>query len=88
MNELEKIMNEKLTENGDKSYKTTGNNLTDLFFMTPFFEKNLDQVSIGKSEKEKIFSMFIRDPRFGLGRRDLGRKLMMLSDVEPENIEN
>lgn len=86
MNELEKIMNEKLTENGDKSYKTTGNNLTDLFFMTPFFEKNLDQVSIGKSEKEKIFSMFIRDPRFGLGRRDLGRKLMMLSDVEPENI--
>lgn len=43
MNELEKIIykvnNEKLTENGDKAYKTTGNNLTDLFFMTPFFEK-------------------------------------------------
>lgn len=79
MNELEKIINkkqnEKLTENGDKAYKTTGNNLVDLFFMTAYFEKNIDQVNIGKSEKEKIFSMFVRDPRFGLGRRDLGRRL-------------
>ena len=41
MNELERIVNkkqnEKLTENGDKAYKTTGDNLTDLFFMTPYF---------------------------------------------------
>jgi len=86
MNRLEKILNEKLTENGDKSYKSTGNNLTDLFFMTPYFEKNLDEVSIGTSEKEKVFSMFVRDPRFGLGRRDLGRRLMALSKVSPENI--
>lgn len=86
MNELEKILNEKLTENGDKAYRTTGNNLTDLFFMTPYFEKNLAQVSIGTSEKEKVFSMFVRDPRFGLGRRDLGRKLMKLSQVKAENI--
>lgn len=90
MNELEKIINknqnEKLTENGDKAYKSTGNNLTDIFFMTPYFEKNLDQINIGTSEKEKIFSMFIRDPRFGLGRRDLGRKLMSLSGVTAENI--
>lgn len=90
MNELEKIINkkqnEKLTENGDKAYKSTGNNLTDIFFMTPYFEKNLEQVNIGTSEKEKIFSMFIRDPRFGLGRRDLGRKLMALSGVSAENI--
>lgn len=90
MNELEKIVykkqNEKLTENGDKAYKSTGDNLTDIFFMTPYFEKNLDQVNIGTSEKEKIFSMFIRDPRFGLGRRDLGRKLMALSRVSAENI--
>lgn len=90
MNELEKIINknqnEKLTENGDKAYKSTGNNLTDIFFMTPYFEKNLDQINIGTSEKEKLFSMFIRDPRFGLGRRDLGRKLMSLSGVTAENI--
>lgn len=86
MNELQKILNTKKTENGDIAYKTTGNNLTDLFFMTPFFEKNLDEVKIGKSEKEKLFSMFVRDPRFGLGRRDLGRKLMELSEVEPYNV--
>ena len=86
MNKLEKILNEKKTENGDKSYKTTGNNLTDLFFMTAYFEKHLDEVQIGNTEKEKIFSMFIRDPRFGLGRRDLGRKLMSLSGVSANNI--
>ena len=34
MNEIEKILKEKKTENGDKSYKSTGNNLMDLFFMT------------------------------------------------------
>lgn len=81
MNELQKILNEKLTENGDKSYKSTGDNLTDLFFMTPYFEKNLDEATIGTSEREKIFSMFVRDPRFGLGRRDLGRRLMAQAKV-------
>ena len=86
MNALEKIFAEKLTENGDKSYKTTGNNLTDLFFMTPYFEKHLDEATIGTSEKEKLFSMYIRDCRFGLGRRDLGRRLMALSKVSAENI--
>ena len=59
MTELEKLFATKKTENGDVAYKTTGNNLTDLFFMTPFFEKHLDQVKIGTSEKEKVFSMFL-----------------------------
>lgn len=86
MNLLEKIYAKKTTENGDVSYKTTGNNLTDLFFMTSFFEKNLDQVKIGTTDKEKLFSMFVRDPRFGLGRRDLGRRLMQLSNVSAEDI--
>ena len=86
MKELIKLMNEKYTENGDKAYKTTGNNLSDLFFMTPYFEKNLDEATIGDSEKEKLFSMYIRDPRFGLGRRDLGRRLMYQSKVPFYNI--
>ena len=86
MNELEKILLEKKTENGDKSYLSSGDNLTDLLFMTPFFEKHLNQVSIGTSDKEKLFSMFIRDPRYGLGRRDLGRKLMKLSGVSTQDI--
>lgn len=62
MNELEKIIakkqNKKHTENGDISYKSTGNNLTDLFFMTAYFENHLDEVHIGESEKEKnIFNV-------------------------------
>lgn len=81
MNELQKMFAKKKTENGDLSYNTTGDNLTDLFFMTPYFEKHLDQVHIGQSDKEKLFSMYVRDPRFGLGRRDLGRELMRLSQV-------
>lgn len=81
MTELEKIFATKKTENGDVAYKTTGDNLTDLFFMTAFFEKHLDQVKIGTTERERVFSMFVRDPRFGLGRRDLGRELMKQSGV-------
>mgnify|MGYP002798221491 FL=1 len=86
MNELEKILNEKKTENGDKAYKTTGNNLTDLLFMSEYFSKHLDEARIGTSEKEKLFSMFMRDPRYGLGKRDLGRRLMRLSGVSAENV--
>ena len=83
MNQLEKIFAEKKTENGDVSWKTTGDNLTDLMFMTAFFEKHLDEAKIGQTDKEKLFARFVRDPRFGLGRRDLGRRLMKLADVEP-----
>lgn len=86
MNKLEKILSEKITENGDISYNTTGNNLADLIFLTPFFEKHLDQAGIGTSEKEKLLSMYIRDPRYGLGRRDLGRRLMKLAKVSSSDI--
>lgn len=86
MNSIEKLLETKINENGDISYKTTGNNLTDLLFMTSFFEKHLEEVNIGTSDKEKLFSMFIRDPRYGLGRRDLGRLLMKKSQVSAEDI--
>lgn len=86
MNKIEKLMYTKKTENGDVAYETTGNMLTDIFFMTPFFEKHLSQVKIGKSEKEKLFAMYIRDPRLGLGRRDLGRELMKQAEVKPSDI--
>lgn len=84
MNELKKIMAEKVTENGDASYTTTGNNLIDLLFMADFFQKNLDSAHIGDSDKEKLFAMYMRDPRFGQGRRDLGRKLMELSGLDAD----
>lgn len=86
MNELEKLFAEKLTENGDKSYNTTGNNLIDMLFLSDYFSNNLNEVKIGTSEYEKLFAMFMRDGRHGIGKRDLGRVLMYLSNVTPKNI--
>lgn len=86
MRELEKVFNQKINENGDISYSTTGDNLIDLLFMSEYYSENLDEVQIGDSDKEKLFSMFIRDPRKGLGRRDLGRELMKKSDVSLEDV--
>lgn len=74
--------NTKLTENGDIAYSSTGSHLLDLLFMTEYFQRHLGEVYIGNSDKEKLFSMFVRDPRYGLGRRDLGRQLMLLSGVD------
>lgn len=86
MTELEKIFAEKKTENGDVSYITTGDNLLDILFMTSYFENHLEEVRIVDSDEEKWFARFIRDPRYGLGRRDLGRKLMYMADLSPEEI--
>lgn len=86
MNALEKVFNQKLTENGDKAYRSTGDNLLDILFMSAYYEKHLDEVKLGDSDVEKLFARFMRDPRLGLGRRDLGRELMKLSDVSPEEV--
>lgn len=86
LNELKRLNAEKRTENNDVAYNTTGNPLIDLLFMADFFTQNLEQVSIGKSEKEQLFAMYMRDPRDGKGYRDLGRKLMELAGNSPEEI--
>lgn len=86
MKELKKLFSIKETENGDIAYNTTGDNLLDILFMSQYYRKHLDEVVIGNSDKEKLFSMFMRDPRFGIGERDLGRKLMQLSEVDFNNI--
>lgn len=86
MNNLMKLKNTKKTENGDISYKSTGNNMVDMLFLSSYFEKHLEQVKIGTSEKEKLFSMFMRDPRYGMGRRDLGRVLLEQSRVDAKDI--
>lgn len=87
---LEKVFQEyeakKITENGDESFSSTLNPLLDILFMTEYYKRNLIEVNIGKSSYEKLFSMFIRDPRYGLGQRDLGRELMRLSEVPMEDV--
>jgi len=82
ISELESIFNHKRTENGDYTHYSTGNKLTDLLFQSEYYSHHLDHVTpdmIGQTPYEVVFSMFMRDPRYGLGRRDLGRKLMQLS---------
>lgn len=86
MADLKTIFAQKYTENGDEALNTTGNNLLDILFMTEYYQNNLNEVKIGMSDYEKLFSMFVRDPRFGLGRRDLGRVLMARSGVHPTNV--
>lgn len=86
MNELKKLFLEKITENGDLSYLSTGNKLIDILFMTQYFRNNLNKLHIGNSIKEKIFAMFIRDPRLGVGERDIGRILLAQTNATPENV--
>lgn len=86
MNSLEKLFAKKLTENGDDAFNTTGDNLLDLLFMSEYYSKHLDEVEIDKGEIEVLFSMFMRDPRFGLGRRDLGRELLKQSGAMMDEV--
>ena len=72
---------EKLTENGDLAYSraSISDPLIDLLFMSAYYEKHRGQARIGNSERDKWFAQFMRDPRYGIGRRDFGRELMQLS---------
>lgn len=75
---LEEIFNSKITENGDIAFTKVGDNtLINILFLTEYYQKHLNEVPpLGNSDKEQLFAMFIRDPRFGIGKRDLGRKLL------------
>ena len=80
MNNLEKLFNTKLTENGDLAYKSSGNGVVDLIFLTEYFTKNPNEIPINDiealpEEARRLLCMFIRDPRFGMGYRDYGRIL-------------
>lgn len=80
---LEEIFSAKLTENGDISFtKVSDNKMLNILFMTEYYQKHLHEVPyLDGSELSQLFSMFIRDPRYGLGRRDLGRRLMSMTEV-------
>ena len=88
MTELERLFAEKRTENGDIAYNTTGDDLLDILFMTEYYQKHLDEAKdkIGKTDVDKLFAMFVRDPRLGLGRRDLGRVLMDGAEVDMPSV--
>lgn len=80
--------NVKLTENGDLAYKKVSSDvMLDILFMTEYYQKHLEETPhLEYSDLDKLFAMFIRDPRFGLGRRDLGRRLMSDAKVSFDDI--
>ena len=85
--ELENIFSGKLTENGDAAFTGTGNKLIDILFMSEYYTKHPNELPmIGDSHTSKVFSMFMRDPRFGMGRREIGRRLMAQTMLTPQQI--
>ena len=87
---LEEAFSQKRTENGDIAFTHVGNDpLLNILFLTEYYTHHLDEVpEIGESDRERLFSMFVRDPRNGLGRRDLGRVLMHMSNCSIDDIVN
>ena len=85
---INEIFNVKLTKNGDLAFKKASDDtLINILFMTEYYQKHLDLVpALEPTEENQIFSMFIRDPRYGLGRRELGRKLMSMTSVPIDRI--
>jgi hypothetical protein len=88
MAKLEELFSMKLTENGDVAFNKVSFNNQNLntLFGTEYYQNHLNEVTIGNTPKDRLFSMFIRDPRYGLGKRDLGRRLMKLSNVSLDNV--
>lgn len=87
---LEEAFSQKRTENGDIAFTHVGNDpLLNILFLTEYYTNHLDEVpEIGESDRERLFSMFVRDPRNGLGRRGLGRVLMHMSNCSIDDIVN
>lgn len=84
---LKECFYQKINENGDVSFSSTCNKYLDILFMSEYYGKHLSAVpNIGNDDYSKLFAMFMRDGRFGLGRRDLGRVLMDNAEVEMQDI--
>ena len=85
---LDEIFNAKLTENGDLAFtKVNDNALLNILFLTEYYQNHITELpELDDTPINKLFAMFIRDPRFGLGRRDLGRALMDMTHCTFEDI--
>ena len=87
--DLQHIFNAKATENGDLSFKKVSqdNELLNILFLTEYYQKHLSEVPmLEPSDRNRLFAMMIRDPRLGIGRRDLGRLLMFRTECSYEQI--
>ena len=89
------LSNAKLTENGDLAFvsptfgEIEDDKMLDILFKTEYYQNHLTEVPVlEKTEKASKFAQFIRDPRYGLGKRDLGRRLLFNLRVNYKMILN
>ena len=89
------LSNAKLTENGDLAFKspvigeTEDDLMLDILFKTEYYSTHLDELPVLPRTMRCIkFAQFIRDPRYGLGKRDLGRRLLFNLRVNYKMILN
>lgn len=79
--------NVKMTENGDLAFNSTTNKLVDILFMSEYYQKHLDEIpTLDVNDYNKLFAMFMRDPRYGMGKRDIGRMLLANENATIEDI--
>lgn len=79
--------NVKMTENGDLAFNSTTNKLVDILFMSEYYQKHLDEMpTLDVNDYNKLFAMFMRDPRYGMGKRDIGRMLLANENATIEDI--
>ena len=89
------LSNAKLTENGDLAFKSPvigedeDDLMLDILFKTEYYSTHLDELPVLPRTMRCIkFAQFIRDPRYGLGKRDLGRRLLFNLRVNYKMILN
>ena len=89
------LSNAKLTENGDLAFisptlgETEDDKMLDILFKTEYYSTHLDELPVLPRTMKCIkFAQFIRDPRCGLGKRDLGRRLLFNLRVNYKMILN
>ena len=89
------LSNAKLTENGDLAFKSPvigedeNDLMLDILFKTEYYSTHLDELPVLPRTMRCIkFAQFIRDPRYGLGKRDLGRRLLFNLRVNYKMILN
>ena len=75
------------TENGDFAYTGLNNPLLDILFKTDYYRVHLDELpKLADTPKNKLFAKFIRDPRYGVGCKNIGRELLKMVNATFEEI--
>lgn len=73
---LEEVFALKTTENGDLAFNSTLNPMLDILFMAEYYTKHPNEMpELQDDEISRLFALFMRDPRKGMGYKEIGRNL-------------